>query len=196
MSGNDIPYAGPRFNDASLVTINEVRGNEVQVPSGSVPYTVQAGDNLWNIARQNGYGDPPDMNAFYANNGQYADRNPNEIYPGEVVFVHPPQNGTVQTGQQDANGRVEYQNYQNGQPSGEPYHADTAPNGLPANSETVNEQGVVIRTDGSGNPLTGTYRGTDEAGLVGSDMSYRSYTQQYENGRPVGPKHYAPGRML
>lgn len=88
--GNDIPYQGPSIaNDRAVVTLNEVRQGEATAPTGTEPYVVQPGDTLYDIARGNGYGNPPDMQAFYRDNPQYAEseRNPDLIWPGEVVFV-------------------------------------------------------------------------------------------------------------
>lgn len=87
MANGDISYAGPKFNDSALVTIDEVKSGEVKPPDGTTPYTVQPGDNLSQIAAENGYGNPPNMQAFYKDNPQYAERNPDLIYPGETVFV-------------------------------------------------------------------------------------------------------------
>lgn len=85
---SDIPYNGPSFrSDTALITKDEVTSGEVKAPEGTTPYTVQPGDCLYNIASANGYGKPPNMEAFYRDNPQYAERNPDLIYPGEVVFV-------------------------------------------------------------------------------------------------------------
>lgn len=88
---NDLSYSGPAFkSDTALVTRDEVQSGEVKAPEGTTPYQVQLGDCLYDIAKNNGYGDPPDMQAFYQDNPQYAERNPDLIYPGEVVFVRSP----------------------------------------------------------------------------------------------------------
>ncbi|WP_242112133.1 LysM peptidoglycan-binding domain-containing protein [Luteimonas aquatica] len=87
MANGEISYTGPKFRDSALVTQDEVKSGEVKAPDGTTPYTVKHGDNLTQIASQNGYGNPPNMEAFYKDNPQYAERNPDLIYPGEVVFV-------------------------------------------------------------------------------------------------------------
>jgi len=197
MANGEIAYTGPKMADASLVTADELASGKVQAPEGTTPYTVQPGDNLSKIATTHGYGNPPNMQAFYADNKQYEQRNPDLIYPGETVFVKPPTNGTTATGQTDPNSNEPvYQNYKDGKPAGEPYSAQPAPNGAPTNSEVVDGNGRTIRTDGNGEPLTGDYSGVDEAGKVGNDQAYRSYTQHYTDGIADGPKHYAPGRMF
>src|SRR5690606_30764015 len=96
-------------------------------------------------------------------------RDPNLIWPGEVVYIRPPQgdtggngntgetpvNGTVPTGNIDASGQPEYQNYRNGQPVGPPYTSPQTESGQPANSDTIDSDGNVIRTGEDGRPLTG-----------------------------------------
>lgn len=163
--GNDIerPYAGPRMTDQQLLTLDEVRNGKVEVPEGSYPYTVQPGDNLWTIAVANGYGDPPDMNAFYTQNPQYDSRNPNEIYPGEIVLVNVPENGTVPTGEVAENGQPIFQNYKEGAADGEPYSAEVGENGAPTHSIVVNSEGVEIRTDENGRPANGRYTTNPDA---------------------------------
>ena len=90
-------YSGPQFADRALVTPDEIESGEVKAPEGTEAYTVERGDNLYTIAaRSGGYGNPPDMKAFYADNPQYAGRNPDLIYPGEVVFVRKPDGGTTE----------------------------------------------------------------------------------------------------
>lgn len=180
MSG-EVAYSGPRFADAALLTIDEVRRNEVQVPEGTYPYTVQEGDNLWSIAVASGYGDPPDMNAFYAQNEQYGDRNPNEIYPGEIVIVRVPENGTVPTGRVDENGDPLYQNYKDGAPFDAPYPVSAlGESGLPVSSFVINEQGQRIRTDEHGNPANGRYQ-TD----TNPDEGEMIHMADYRNGIEV-----------
>ncbi|MDH5823583.1 LysM peptidoglycan-binding domain-containing protein [Luteimonas sp. RD2P54] len=83
MSG-EITYSGPSFRDSALVTLDELRAGAAQAPAGTTAYEVKPGDNLTRIAQENGY---PDLQALLANNPQYAQRNPDLIYPGEVVFV-------------------------------------------------------------------------------------------------------------
>lgn len=85
---DEVPYSGPQFADNSLVTREEVDAGQIQAPDGTITYTVQPGDNLTQIAQAGGY---ESLDAFYADNPQYADRNPNLIYPGEVVFVRDPE---------------------------------------------------------------------------------------------------------
>lgn len=85
--GGAISYSGPSFPDSALVTADQIRNGTTQVPPGSVAYVVQPGDNLTVIAQQNGY---EDLQELYANNPQYSERNPDLIYPGEVVFVPDP----------------------------------------------------------------------------------------------------------
>lgn len=87
MAGGEVAYTGPRMADAALITRDEVDAGEVQVPPGMTTHTVDRNENLWTIAKNGGYGDPPDMAAFYKDNPQYEQRNPDLIYPGEVVLV-------------------------------------------------------------------------------------------------------------
>ena len=77
-------YTGPAFPDRALVTADELSSGRLQAPDGTVPYQVQSGDNLTRIAQTYGY---ESLEALYAHNPQYAERNPDLIYPGEVVFV-------------------------------------------------------------------------------------------------------------
>ncbi|NZA26492.1 LysM peptidoglycan-binding domain-containing protein [Luteimonas sp. SJ-92] len=83
MSG-EIPYTGPNFQDSALVTLDELRAGTAQAPAGTTAYEVKPGDNLTRIAQENGYASVEEL---LANNPQYAERNPDLIYPGEVVFV-------------------------------------------------------------------------------------------------------------
>lgn len=194
MSGDvNIPYSGKNFaNDQAVVTADEVSSGEVAAPEGTETYVVQPGDTLYEIATNGGYGNPPDMEAFYRDNPQYAEseRNPDLIWPGEVVFVRSspqeqltpgqsgatPTNGTVATGNVDANGNPEFQNYANGQPVGPPYTSPETGTGQPANADTIDAQGNVIRTGDDGRPLTGWAPTTPGAnGSNGAETEYTYY---------------------
>lgn len=179
--------------DTAALTLAEVSQGEAQVPEGSIPYEVQPGDNLWTIAKDHGYGDPPDMDAFYAANPQYGQRNPDAIYPDEVVFVKPSEttNGTFPTGNVDENGRAEYVNYENGT-RGEPYHATAAPNGQPSNGTVLNPEGQRIRLDENGEPLNGTIQTTVETNDEGV---YRPAQVTYVDGVEVR-RQYTGGSVL
>lgn len=86
----DAPYAGPQFRDTAVVTTQEVNNGVNNPPPGTVAHTVKPGDNLWDISGGN-------LAGIYQNNPQFnpqtGSRNPDLIYPGEVVFV-PVQPGT------------------------------------------------------------------------------------------------------
>ncbi len=86
----DAPYAGPQFRDTAVVTTKEVNAGQNPTPPGTVPHVVEPGDNLWDISGGN-------LEGIYRNNPQFdpenGSRNPDLIYPGEVVFV-PVQPGT------------------------------------------------------------------------------------------------------
>lgn len=86
----DASYAGPQFRDTAVVTTQEVNAGQNATPPGTVPHVVEPGDNLWDISGGN-------LDGVYRNNPQFdpenGSRNPDLIYPGEVVFV-PVQPGT------------------------------------------------------------------------------------------------------
>lgn len=173
-------YTGP--GNIPHVTTDQIRSGEVEAPKNTVPYEVQQGDNLWTIAKNSGYGNPPDMDAFYKQNPEFQQRNPDLIYPGEVVYVAAPENGTATTGKEGPAGQMEYQNYKDGQPTGEPYYAKPGEGGQPANSETVNENGESIVTDDKGQPLNGPRN-------LGPNQDGTNQYQDYKDGKPVGDSY-------
>ena len=202
-----IEYTGPSFRDSSLITMDEIQSGEVNVPEGKEPYTVKHGDNLTKIAREHGYGNPPDMSAFYKDNPQYNNRNPNLIYPGEVVIVNkkegqptdktvddkdktgttegkdfkpgePPKNGAQQTSAADQYGTATFQNYKDGKPDGAPYQAGVGKHAQPANAYTYDENGNSIRTDKQGKPANGYV-------VVDGDSRGNLKWVRYENGQPT-----------
>lgn len=81
---SEVGYSGPQFPDASLVTLDELHAGTTQAPPGTEPHEVLPGQNLSQIARDSGYASLEQLLAY---NPQYADRNPDLIYPGEIVFV-------------------------------------------------------------------------------------------------------------
>jgi hypothetical protein len=126
---------------------------------------VEPGDTISGLMAQQGldWNDPAQRAQFMADNPQFADaagsRNPDLIWPGEVLYVRSasPQNGAVPITGPDGNGKMTYQNYQNGQPVGEPYQAAPAANGQPTDAETFAPNGNPITTDRQGNPRDGYF---------------------------------------
>lgn len=204
MALNGPDYSGPsaaQLNAALVNTKAEVEAGQVEAPAGTRALVVEPGDNLSAIAERNGttveqlLKDNPQWSLDPA--GNPGTRDADLIYPGEVVFVRPfSENGPTQTSAPDANGYATFQNQRDGAPVGEPYRAQVAPNGYPANSEIVTSDGLAIRTDAKGEPLTGSYSGSEQQGTVGGEPAYRGYRQDYVDGVPSGPKHYSPGKML
>ncbi len=202
LSGPD--YSGPSAAQLNATLVNtkaEVEAGQVKAPDGTRALVIEPGDNLSAIAQRNGTSveqllkDNPQWSLDPA--GNPGTRDASLIYPGEVVFVRPfSDNGPQQTSAVGADGRATFQNQRDGVPVGEPYQAQVAPNGYPANSEIVTADGLAIRTDAQGEPLTGPYHGTEQQGTVHGEPAYRSYSQDYVDGVPTGPKHYAPGKMF
>lgn len=203
MALNGPDYAGPssaQFN-ALVNTKAEVEAGQVKAPDGTRPLVVEPGDNLSAIAARNG----TSVEQLLKDNPQWSldpashpgTRDADLIYPGEVVFVRPfSDTGPMQTSAAGADGKATFQNQRDGAPVGEPYQAKVAPNGYPADSEIVTADGLAIRTDAKGEPLTGTYRGSEQQGTVQGQPAYRGYSQEYVDGVPTGPKHYSPGKMF
>jgi hypothetical protein len=161
------PYQGnPDVSHTSVVEAQQGQGPEGQhAPAGTVPVAVEPGDTISGLMAQQGlnWNDPAQRSQFIADNPQFADaaggRNPDLIWPGEVLYVRPasPQNGAVPVGGPDADGKLTYQNYQNGQPVGEPYQAAPAANGQPVDAQTFAPNGNPITTDRQGNPRNGYF---------------------------------------
>jgi len=161
------PFQGNR--DVSYTSVSEAQQGQgpegQQAPAGTVPVAVEPGDTISGLMAQQGldWNDPAHRAQFMADNPQFADaaggRNPDLIWPGEVLYVRPasPQNGAVPISGPDADGKVTYQNYQNGQPVGEPYQATPAPNGQPTDAQTFAPNGNPITTDRQGNPRDGYF---------------------------------------
>ena len=161
------PYQGSR--DVSYTSVSEAQqgqGPEGQPPpAGTVPVAVERGDTISGLMAQQGldWNDSAQRAQFIADNPQFADaaggRNPDLIWPGEVLYVRPasPHNGAVAVGGPDGNGQVTYQNYRNGEAVGEPYQATPAANGQPTNAETFAPNGSAITTDKQGNPRDGYF---------------------------------------
>lgn len=157
-----------------VTTVQEAQNNQAadgsQAPAGTTAVVVEPGDTISEIMDKYGlsWNDPGQRAQFLQDNPQFADRaggrNPDLIWPGEVVYVsngapqvggEPPTNGTQAVSGPDADGNYTYQNYVNGQPSGQQYTAQPGASGQPANSVIIGENGGEIRTDDKGNPLTG-----------------------------------------
>ena len=83
MTASVSAYTGPTFPDSALVTPDEVQSGEVMPPAGATPYEVQPGDSLAQIAAAHGL----TLAQLYELNPQYTERNPDLIYPNEIVFV-------------------------------------------------------------------------------------------------------------
>src|SRR5688500_10223618 len=161
------PYQGnPEVSYTSVVEPQQEQGPEgQQAPAGTVPVAVEPGDTISGLMAQQGldWNDPAQRSQFIADNPQFADaaggRNPDLIWPGEVLYVRPasPQNGAVPVSGPDADGKMTYQNYQNGQPVGQPYLATPAANDQPVDAQTFAPNGNPITTDRQGNPRNGYF---------------------------------------
>lgn len=204
MALNGPDYSGPsaaRLDAALVNTKAEVEAGQVKTPEGTRALVVQPGDSLSAIAARNGTSveqllkDNPQWSLDPAS--QPGTRDADLIYPGEVVFVRPfSENGPTQTTATGPDGKATFQNQRDGVPVGAPYQATVAPNGYPADSEIVTPDGLSIRTDAKGEPLNGTYRGSEQDGTVDGQPAYRGYTQPYIDGVPSGPRQYATGRSF
>lgn len=160
---------------ANLVTtVDEALSNQgadgSPQPQGTTPVVVEPGDTISQIMQQHGldWTDENQRAQFLADNPQFAGtggRNPDLIWPGEVLFVRPgtpsqvggdpPLNGTQAISGPDAEGNYQYRNYVNGQPVGPSFEARPGADGLPADSVVIDSNGGEIRTDSQGAPLTG-----------------------------------------
>ena len=181
--GTDLNSA-PQYSgrqDVSFTSVAEAeasQGAEGQpAPQGATPVAVERGDTISGLMAQQGldWNNPEHRAQFLQDNPQFADRsggrNPDLIWPGEVLYIRPaapagqgdppPTNGTQVVSGPDAEGNYSYQNYVNGQPSGEQYTARPGQNGQPANSVTISEAGGEVRTDDNGAPLTGWVQAGD-----------------------------------
>ena len=179
-----------------VTTVEEARNNQAadgsQAPQGTTPVVVEPGDTISQIMRERGldWNNPEQRAQFLQDNPQFADRaggrNPDLIWPGEVVYVRgegappqvggePPLNGTHAVSGPDADGNYTYQNYVNGQPSGSQYQAKPGASGQPANSVIIDQNGGEIRTDAQGNPLNGWARVGETA--QNGERTYVYYAQ-------------------
>lgn len=195
--------AGVRFQGSApadqVTTVQEAQQGKgadgSKAPDGTTPVVVERGDTISQIMAKYGldWGNQDQRDQFLKDNPQFADtaggRNPDLIWPGEVVYVHtggasqggaePPTNGTQQVSGPDSDGNCTYQNYVNGQPQGSQYTAKPGENGQPANSVTIGENGGEIRTDDKGQPLTGWVKSGDPTSDGGQPYVY------YVNGMPT-----------
>lgn len=146
---------------------------QTAAPAGTTPVPVNPGDTISELMANArpplDWNNPRDRAQFLADNPQFSetgDRNPDLIWPGEVLYIRsgstqptlggePPTNGTHAVGGPDEQGNYTYRNYVNGQPTGPQYDAQPGENGQPANSVIISPQGGEIRTGANGAPLTG-----------------------------------------
>jgi hypothetical protein len=189
------------------------QGAETQpAPAGTESVAIEPGDTISGLMAQAepplDWTDPADRKQFLLDNPQFityedaqadpdlaalfdpgSGRNPDLIWPGEVVYIRsgsapdvggpPPTNGTQAVSGPDAEGNYVYQNYVNGQPTGSQYTARPGMGGQPANSVIIGDNGGEIRTDAQGAPLTGW-------GQVGETaQSGESAYVYYVNGMPT-----------
>jgi LysM repeat protein len=70
----------------------QLPGGTDQIASASGTYTVKAGDNLWDIAKEQ-LGDGSKWNELYANNHDLIGQNPGVIHPGQELAIN---NGAAQ----------------------------------------------------------------------------------------------------
>ena len=71
----------------------QLPGGADHIASASGSYTVKAGDNLWDIAKEQ-LGDGSKWNELYANNHDLIGQNPGVIHPGQELAIN---NGAAQT---------------------------------------------------------------------------------------------------
>lgn len=103
----------------------------------------------------------------------------------EPAVADPPGNGTLDTGRTDGSGRRQFQNYVGGAPVGEPYYAAVAPNGMPANSTIIDEDGQEVGLDERGEPRNGTHT---EPAETADEGVYRNAEVTYVDGKVVGTR--------
>lgn len=201
------PYSGR--SDVSFTSVEEARrgaGPEGQAaPAGTTAVAVERGDTLSGLMSQANppldWNNPEQRAQFLSDNPQFSDvgggRNPDLIWPGEVVYIRtgsaegtgeptppevggePPTNGAQAVSGPDAEGNYAYQNYVNGQPSGDQYTAQPGGSGQPANAVIIADNGGEIRTDAQGAPMTGWGQVGETTGAGDSAYVY------YVNGMPT-----------
>ena len=92
------PFQGnPNVSFTSTEEALAEQGAEGQAaPDGAIPVAVESGDTISGLMAQAGldWNDPEDRAQFLADNPQFADasggRNPDLIWPGEVLYLRPP----------------------------------------------------------------------------------------------------------
>ncbi|MBT2744781.1 MULTISPECIES: LysM peptidoglycan-binding domain-containing protein [unclassified Lysobacter] len=97
---NGPSYSGPQMG-ALVNTKSEIETGQVATPAGMKPIVVQPGDNLTQIAAANGVS----LEQLLAANPQFSQdpasnpgtRNPDLVYPGEVVFAPGPESKATAT---------------------------------------------------------------------------------------------------
>lgn len=160
-----------------MISLDDAAALQPELAPNEHAYVVERGDNMWTLAKDNGYVDENgnvDLQAFLQQNPHLdpstGGRDPSLIYPGEVIIINGPENGTVET--IDENGESAYQTFQDGEAVGHP--VGTGENSA-GGEVSVNENGQLINADGE--PVTGW--------VLASDSAENDTLVWYEDGQPT-----------